>query len=144
MVGSDSSIYGVARHDDPEYGCAGNRVRAPSSASQHEGGSLQLYFESRGLYSRERLDGGSLRNPAGVFRRNRSVHSRIDPLRHIEQHPYARHLPHSSRLWRGDDGAGRSSHDGPDIRQIRTDSRHELRCRPGAYRPDAGGRSPAA
>src|SRR5262244_4214683 len=37
-----------------------------------------------------------------------------------------------------DDGAGRSSHHGPDIRQIRTYSRHELCRRSGAYRPDAG------
>src|SRR4029434_4853549 len=48
------------------------------------------------------------------------------------------HLPYSSRLWRGDDGAGRSSNHGSDIREIRTRPLHALRCRRGAHRPNAG------
>ena len=55
-----------------------------SGAAQHEGGSLQLYFEPRGLHSGERLDGGSLWNPPGVFLRDRHVHYRIDPLRDLD------------------------------------------------------------
>src|SRR5439155_22991739 len=70
VVGSHSGIYAVARLVQLEYGGAGDCGSASSGASQHEGGSLQLYFEPRGLYSRERLDGGSLWNPAGVLPRS--------------------------------------------------------------------------
>ena len=49
----------------------------------HEGGSLQLHFKPGGLHSGERLDGGSLWDPPGVFRRDRYVHCRIDPVRDL-------------------------------------------------------------
>ena len=108
LAGSHSRIYGVARYYHLEHGGADDRGGAPSGASQHEGGSLQLYLEPRGFHSRERLDGGSIWNPPSVFLRDRHVHYRIDPLRSLDEHPHACLLPYPPRLRWGDDGAGRS------------------------------------
>ena len=96
-------------------------------APQHESRAGQLYVESRRVHPYQRLGRGPIRNAPCVRRGNRTFYPGLILVRHIEQHPCTRRLPHSAGLRRLHDGARRPAHPGADVREIRSSPHHELR-----------------
>ncbi len=94
-------------------------------------------LEPGGFHTDQRVDGGPVRNAAGVCFGDRTFHTRIISLRHIQQHPFAGGVPHFAGLRRSHDGAGRAAHSGANVCQVRTHSRDELRGDSRAGWPDA-------
>ena len=113
-------------------------------AAEHEVGAGQLHVEPGGIHPDQRLDGGPLRHAPRVCVGHRPVHAGVVALRNFEQHPSAGGVPHSARLRRSHDGAGGPADAGADLRQIRTDPRHELRRHSRRWSVPCWGRSRAA
>ena len=89
------------------------------------------------FHTDQRVDGGPVRNAAGVCVGDRTFHARIFSLRHIQQHPFAGGVPHFAGLRRSHDGARGPAHFGANVCQVRTHSRDEFRGDSRAGRPDA-------
>ena len=126
VAGGRGVLHGVARHHDPQHGVARHGERAARGAAQHEVRAHELHAEPRGVHPGERLGRRPIRNPRGVCVRDRPLHAGLPAVRRIQRSPRARRVPHSARLRRCNDGAGRPAHPGPNICQVRSPSHHEL------------------
>src|SRR6204780_2303683 len=108
-------FHGVVGHHDSQYGGPRHLLGPSRGSPQHEGGAGELYAESCGLHSNQRLDGGPLWNPSRIRVGHRPVHARFLSMRNIGRHSPARCVSSPARLRRSDDGSSRSAYSGTNI-----------------------------
>src|SRR5215469_2765140 len=137
MADCGGVFHRVAGHHDFEYRCSDDRGRAARGAPQHEVGAVKLHAESGGVYPHQWVDGGPLRDPAGVCIGDWAVHLGIVSVRDIDAHSRIGGVPHFAGLRRRDDGAGGPTDDGADVREIATDPGDEFRGGSRTDRADA-------
>jgi hypothetical protein len=118
MAGGGGVFHGVARHHDSEHGGASHFGGAEGDASEHEVRAGELYVELGGIHTNQRVDGGPVRDAAGVCVGDRAFHAGIFSLRDIEQHSSAGGVPGGAGLRRRHDGAGGPADTGAHVCQI--------------------------